>query len=152
MKKSEIMSRLILIGVSLSYSSTSFASEQEKAIFDLNHLTSAETVEIMEQDELLEVTVAPTVNKFRRLADKTYTITKNKKNHWSISYKVSILNNKISSAQSATFKTSKGKFSNTSVKRESSIQAVAKGSWSYNAYATPLKVTATIQNKQLIVK
>lgn len=152
MKKSKIMSGLILLGISVSYSSTSFASEQEEAVFDLTHLTAAETVELMEQDELLEVTVIPTLEPFQRLADKTYTITKNKKNHWSISYKVSIRNNKINSAQSATFKTSKGKFSNTSVKRESSTQAVAKGSWSYNAYATPLKVTATIQNKQLVVK
>jgi len=86
------------------------------------------------------------------MADKTYTISKSKKNSWSISYKISVTNNKITSAHSKSFKAVQGNFSNTSVTKHSISSASAKGVWKYRAATNTIQVKTSVVNNKLSVQ
>jgi len=148
MKK--ILFGFMLLGGFFFLESTSvFASEEIS--YDLENHDSIETFELEEGDEPIDVTIVENPSMLR-MADKSYTISKNKNKVWSISYTVSVKNNKIVSAYGGQFKASQGKFSNTSVKRSSDSFAFAKGVWTNRAYSTTLQVKATVKNKNLVVE
>lgn len=148
MKK--VLFSFLLLGGWLFLESTSvFASE--KISYDLENHDSVETFELEEDGEPINITIVENPS-LLRMADRSYTISKNKSNVWSISYTVSVKSNKIISAYGSQFKASQGGFSNTSVKRASDSLALAKGVWTNRAYSTVLQVKATVKNKNLIVE
>lgn len=149
------MKKRIILYVSLSGAifcgGTLASATNDEAIYDLNSHNIIESFELEDEGEVYNVTVIDD-SFFSRVADKTYTISKNKSNSWSISYKVSIKNNKITSAHGGDFKASQGNFSNTSVSRSSDVLAIGKGAWKYRAATNTIQVKATINNKNLSIK
>ena len=135
----------IILGTNLASANT------EEVLYDLDNHHFIESFELEEDGEIVDVTIIDN-SLFSRMADKTYTVSKNKKNSWSISYKVSVKNNKITSAHGGSFKASQGSFSNTSVTRHSNSSASAKGTWKHRAYASNLTVKATVRNNKLVVE
>lgn len=109
-----------------------------------------------EDGEPIEITITDdsltNYNLFARIADKTYTISKNKQNSWAISYKVSIKNNKVTSAFGGQFNASQGSFSNTSVSKLSDYAAIGKGTWKHRAFATNLQIKTSIKNNKLFIE
>lgn len=140
----------IILGGSFILSSNPASANTEEIAYDLNNHNFIESFELVEDGELIDVTIVDD-SFISRMADKTYTVSKNKKNSWAISYKVSVKNNKITSAHSGSFKASQGSFSKTSVTRHSNSSASAKGTWKHRAYASNLTVKATIRNNKLVV-
>ncbi len=135
----------IILGTNLASANT------EEVIYDLDNHNLVESFELEEDGEIIDVTIVDD-SLISRMADKTYTVSKNKKNSWSISYKVSVKSNKITSAHSGSFKAWQGNFSNTSVTRHSNSSASAKGTWKHRAYASNLTVKATVRNNKLVVE
>lgn len=143
------LSFMLLVGGILMVSHNVQASEQEM-VYDLDNHALLETVTLEEDGEPVEVSVMDT-SLFSRVADKTYTISKSKKNAWSISYKATIKNNQFTSASGGNFKAIQGNFSNTSVTKQSGTLAIGKGSWKYRAATSVIQVKASISNKKLTV-
>ncbi|MFW7369167.1 DUF5626 family protein [Vagococcus fluvialis] len=140
-----ILGSIFILGTNLASANT------EEVIYDLDNHNLVESFELEEDGEIIDVTIVDD-SLISRMADKTYTVSKNKKNSWSISYKVSVKSNKITSAHSGSFKASQGNFSNTSVTRHSNSSASAKGTWKHRAYASNLTVKATVRNNKLVVE
>lgn len=124
------------------------ASEQE-AIYNLEDHNFIETFQLEEDGELIDVTIIDNPS-FLRVADKTYTITKSKQKVWSISYKISVKNNKITSAHSSKFSAAQGNFSNTSLKKTSDTNVVATGIWNKNSIKSTITSQVSIKNKKLV--
>ena len=141
----------IILGSSFILGTNLASANTEEVIYDLDNHNLVESFELEEDGEIIDVTIVDD-SLISRMADKTYTVSKNKKNSWSISYKVSVKSNKITSAHSGSFKASQGNFSNTSVTRHSNSSASAKGTWKHRAYASNLTVTATVRNNKLVVE
>ena len=141
----------IMLGGSFMLSSNLASANTEEVVYDLTNHHFIESFELEEDGEIVDVTIIDN-SLFSRMADKTYTVSKNKKNYWAISYKVSVKNNKITSAHSGSFKASQGSFSKTSVTRHSNTSASAKGTWKHRAYASNLTVKATVRNNKLVVE
>lgn len=141
----------IILGSSLILGTNLASANTEEVLYDLDNHHFIESFELEEDGEIVDVTIIDN-SLFSRMADKTYTVSKNKKNSWSISYKVSVKNNKITSAHGGSFKASQGSFSNTSVTRHSNSSASAKGTWKHRAYASNLTVKATVRNNKLVVE
>ncbi|MCP8859480.1 DUF5626 family protein [Latilactobacillus curvatus] len=151
----------IILGGSFVLGSNLASANNEEVIYDLSNHQSIESFELEEDGNIVSVTIIDDsllqnldykiIQPFR-LADKTYTVSKNKKNSWSISYKVSVKNNQLTSAHSGSFKAAQGSFSNTTVTRHSNSSASAKGTWKHRAYASNLTVKATIRNNKLVVE
>ncbi|MBO0476261.1 MULTISPECIES: DUF5626 family protein [Vagococcus] len=141
----------IILGSSLILGTNLASANTEEVIYDLDNHNLVESFELEEDGEIIDVTIVDD-SLISRMADKTYTVSKNKKNSWSISYKVSVKSNKITSAHSGSFKASQGNFSNTSVTRHSNSSASAKGTWKHRAYASNLTVKATVRNNKLVVE
>lgn len=149
MKKSAI--GFIILGGSFMLGSNLVSASSEEVMYDLTNHHFIESFELEEEGETVDVTIIDN-SLFSRMANKTYTVSKNKKNSWAISYKVSMNNNKITSAHSRSFKASQGSFSNTSVTRSSNSLAIGKGSWKHRGYATTLQVKTTVRNNNLVVE
>lgn len=141
----------IILGSSFILGTNLASANTEEVIYDLDNHNLVESFELEEDGEIIDVTIVDD-SLISRMADKTYTVSKNKKNSWSISYKVSVKSNKITSAHSGSFKASQGNFSNTSVTRHSNSSASAKGTWKHRAYASNLTVKATVRNNKLVVE
>lgn len=141
----------IILGSSLILGTNLASANTEEVIYDLDNHNLVESFELEEDGEIIDVTIVDD-SLISRMADKTYTVSKNKKNSWSISYKVSVKSNKITSAHSGSFKASQGNFSNTSVTRHSNSSASAKGTWKHRAYASNLTVKATVRNNKLVIE
>lgn len=124
--------------------------------YDLTDHQPIETFTIEEDGEPVEITITDdsliNYNLFARIADKTYTISKNKQNSWVISYKVAIKSNKITSAYGGQFTASQGSFSNTSVSKISDYTAIGKGSWKYRAATNVIQVKTIISNNTLSIQ
>lgn len=147
--KKVLFSVMLLGGFLFLESTSAFASDGIS--YDLEKHANIEMFELEENGELIDVTIVENPSMLL-IADKSYTISKNKNNVWSISYTISVKNNKIISAYDGQFKASQGSFSNNSVKRSSDSLALAKGIWTNRAYSTTLQVKATIKNKNLVVE
>lgn len=141
----------IILGSSFILGTNLASANTEEVIYDLDNHNLVESFELEEDGEIIDVTIVDD-SLISRMADKTYTVSKNKKNSWSISYKVSVKSNKITSAHSGSFKALQGNFSNTSVTRHSNSSASAKGTWKHRAYASNLTVKATVRNNKLVVE
>lgn len=141
----------IILGSSFILGTNLASANTEEVIYDLDNHNLVESFELEEDGEIIDVTIVDD-SLISRMADKTYTVSKNKKNSWSISYKVSVKSNKITSAHSGSFKASQCNFSNTSVTRHSNSSASAKGTWKHRAYASNLTVKATVRNNKLVVE
>lgn len=141
----------IILGGSFILGSTLASADTEEVVYDLANHHFIESFELEEDGEIIDVTIIDN-SLFSRMADKTYTISKNKKNSWDISYKVSVKNNKITSAHSGSFKAAQGSFSNTSVTRHSNSSASAKGAWKYRAATSTIQVKASVVNNNLNVQ
>lgn len=141
----------IILGSSFILGTNLASANTEEVLYDLDNHNLVESFELEEDGEIIDVTIVDD-SLISRMADKTYTVSKNKKNSWSISYKVSVKSNKITSAHSGSFKASQGNFSNTSVTRHSNSSASAKGTWKHRAYASNLTVKATVRNNKLVVE
>lgn len=141
----------IVLGGSFILGSNLVSATPEEVTYDLNNHNFIESFEIEEDGELVDVTIVDD-SFITRMADKTYTITKNKKNSWSISYKVVVKSNKITSAHSGSFKASQGSFSNTSVNRLSNSSAIGKGAWKYRAATNTIQVKTSVVNNNLKVQ
>lgn len=141
----------IILGSSLILGTNLASANTEEVIYDLDNHNLVESFELEEDGEIIDVTIVDD-SLISRMADKTYTVSKNKKNSWSISYKISVKSNKITSAHSGSFKASQGNFSNTSVTRHSNSSASAKGTWKHRAYVSNLTVKATVRNNKLVVE
>lgn len=140
-----ILGSIFILGTNLASANT------EEVVYDLANHHFIESFELEKDGEIVDVTIIDN-SLFSRMADKTYTVSKNKKNSWAISYKVSVKNNKITSAHGGSFKAAQGSFSNTSVTRHSNSSASAKGTWKHRAYASNLTVKATVRNNKLVVE
>ena len=149
MKK--IASSFIILGGSFILSSNLVLANSEDVAYDLNHHDIIESFELVEDGEIINITILD--DSFTsRMTDKTYTVSKNKSNSWSISYKVTVKNNKITSAHSGSFKASQGSFSNTSVTKSSNSLAVGKGAWKYRAATNTIQVKTSVVNNNLKVQ
>jgi len=148
MKK--IFMSVIMIGVSFTIG-TQIYSAEEVISYDLTDHQPIEIFTTEEEGEHVEITITDD-NLFTRITDKTYTVSKSKQNSWVISYKVSIKNNKITSAHGGQFKAIQGSFSNTSVSKLSNYSAVGKGTWKNRAYATNLQIKTSIKNNSLVIE
>jgi len=153
MKK--IIMSLIIISASFTIG-TQIYSAEDMVAYDLTAHQPIEVFTIEEDGETVVITITDDslthYNLLARIADKTYTISKNKQNSWAISYKVSIKNNKITSAYGGQFTASQGSFSNTSVSKLSDYTAIGKGTWKHRAFATNLQIEASIKNSNLVVE
>ena len=141
----------IILGSSLILGTNLASANTEEVIYDLDNHNLVESFELEEDGEIIDVTIVDD-SLISRMADKTYTVSKNKKNSWSISYKVSVKSNKITSAHSGSFKASQGNFSNTSVTRHSNSSASAKGAWKYRAATNTIQVKTSVVNNNLSVQ
>lgn len=141
----------IVLGGSLILGTTFASASTEEIVYDLNNHNFIESFEIAEDGELVDVTIVDD-SFISRMADKTYTISKSKKNSWAISYKVTIRSNKITSAYGGSFTASQGNFSNTSVTRCSNSLAIGKGAWKYRAATSTIQVKASVVNNNLSVQ
>lgn len=147
------ISSFIIVGGGIFGTSIASATNDSEVMYNLKNHSPIETYQLLDtdSDELIEITIID--NSFvSRMADKTYTISKNKKNSWSISYKISVKNNKITSAYGGNFTATQGNFSNTSVSKHSDTLAIGKGSWKYRAAVSSIQAKATISNKNLIIE
>jgi len=141
----------IVLGSSFILGSNLVSATSEEVMYDLTNHHFIETFEIEEEGEIVDVTVIDN-SLFSRMADKTYTISKSKKNSWAISYKVTVKSNKITSAYGGSFKASQGSFSNTSVIRSSNSLAIGKGAWKYRAATSTIQVKTSVVNNNLNVQ
>jgi len=148
MKKIVLSSIILASGIILG--SHTVSANEEAIYYDLENHQLIESFEIEEDGELLDVTITDH-SLFSRMADKTYTVSKSKKNAWVISYKVAVKNNKITSAYGGNFKASQGSFSNTSVSRLSNSSAIGKGAWKYRASTSTIQVKVAVVNNNLKV-
>lgn len=149
MKK--IASSFIILSGSFILGSNLVLANSEDVTYDLNHHDAIESFELIEDGELINITILD--DSFTsKMVDKTYTVSKSKSNSWSISYKVTVKNNKITSAHSGSFKASQGSFSNTSVTRSSNSLAVGKGAWKYRAATNTIQVKTSVVNNNLKVQ
>lgn len=153
MKK--IVTSIIMIIVSFTISKQAYSAE-EVVSYDLTDHQPIETFTIEEDGETVEINIIDdsltNYNLFARIADKTYTVSKNRKGLWDISYKISIKSNKITSAYGGSFKAIQGIFSNTSVIKNSASSAIGKGTWKQRAAIAYVQATATISDNKLIIK
>jgi len=141
----------IIIGGSFILGSNLVIAHTEEVVYDLNNHQLIESYVLEDDGEIVDITIIDN-SLFSRMADKTYTVSKNKKNSWSISYKVSVKNNKIVSAYDGSFIAAQGSFSNSSVTRHSNSSASAKGAWRYHAATNTIQVKTTVVNNNLSVK
>lgn len=141
----------IVLSSSFMLGSNLVSADTEEFLYNLDNHHFIETFELVENGELVDVTIMD--NSFvYRMADKTYTISKSKKNSWAISYKVTVKSNKITSAYGGSFTASQGSFSNTSVTRHSDSLAVGKGAWKYRAATSTIQVKASVVNNNLSIQ
>lgn len=141
----------IMLGASFILCSNLVSADNKEIVYDLDNHSVIESFKLEEDGEIVDVTIVDD-SFVSRVADKTYTVSKDKKNSWSISYKVTIKNNKITSAYGGNFSALQGSFSNTSVTRHSDSLALAKGAWKYRAATNNIQVKTTVSNNQLIVQ
>lgn len=153
MKKSFIS--LVMISASLTMGTKIYFAD-EIVSYDLTNHQPIEYFTIDEDGETVEIIVIDDSNNqyslMSGITDKTYTISKNKPNSWSISYKVSIKNKKITSAYGGNFTATQGSFSNTSVTKASDYLAIGKGAWKYRAATNTIQVKASISNNNLNIQ
>lgn len=126
-------------------------ASETKVNYDLDNHQLLETFTLEEQGETVAITILDN-SLFYIMPDKTYTVSKSKNNFWTISYKVNVKNNKITSAHSGQFTAIQGSFSNTSVKRHSNSLAIGKGSWKYRSATNVVQVKTTVSNNQLVIQ
>jgi len=152
--KKVIMS-VIMIIVILTIGTPIYYAE-EVVSYDLTDHQPIESFTVEEDGYPVEITITDdsltSYHLFDRIANKTYTISKNKKNSWAISYKVAIKNNKITSAYGGKFTAAQGSFSNTSVSKLSDYTAIGKGVWKHRAFATNLQIKTSIKNNSLVIE
>ena len=141
----------IMLGGSFLLGSKLASANTEEVVYDLANHHFIESFELEEDGDIVDVTIIDN-SLFSRMADKTYTVSKNKKNSWAISYKVSVKNNKITSAHGGSFKAAQGSFSNISVTRYSNSSASAKGAWKYRAATNTIQVKTSVVNNNLSVQ
>lgn len=141
----------IILGGSFMLGSKLASANTEEVLYDLDNHQLVESFELEEDGEIVDVTIIDN-SLFSRMADKTYTVSKSKKNSWSISYKVTVKSNKIASAYGGNFTASQGSFSNTSVTRHSDSLAVGKGAWKYRAATNTIQVKTSVVNNNLSVQ
>lgn len=141
----------IIVGSSLILGTKLVSANTADIGYDLNNHDFVESFELEEDGEAVDITIIDN-SLFSRMADKTYTISKSKKNSWSISYKVNIKSNKITSAYGGNFTALQGSFSNTSVSRSSNSLAIGKGAWKYRAATNTIQVKTSVVNNNLSVQ
>lgn len=147
MKKIAISSIILSAGFILGGSYVS--ANEEEIIYNLDNHDFIETFTLEEDGELVDITIIDNPS-FLRVADKSYTITKSQKGKWSVSYKISVKNNKITSAYGSKFTATHGSFSKTSVKKTSETSASAQGLFNWKNVKSTVKSTVQIKNKKLI--
>ena len=106
----------IVLGGSFMLGSNLVSANTEEVIYDLDNHQLVESFELEENGELVDVTIIDN-SLFSRMADKTYTVSKSKKNSWSISYKVTVKRTRLPPAKGGIFLASQGGFQKPPVLR-----------------------------------